>query len=211
MPDAAEGNPPGRGVGPSPSGRGGGLRPRWASVSVLGKWALSQACAAHPRLCRLVLGSGDPGQDPPGVEAGVLGLSRACAATQTKVAPGGTPRVSPAAVRPGSPCLGPPRTHPPRPAAPPAPEAAGRLSARKKALCIKYIYIYIFTCQRSVPSGKGQRTLRTAQGWGDSLHCRGWSLAAGVARPLRSGRQKRVSLRRGSQRPAMPGPRGQRS
>lgn len=95
LPDAAEGNPRGRGVGPSPSGgaessipagppspyRESGCSPRPVlptPASVVSSWAL-----------------GIQGRTLPGVEAGVLGLSRARTATRAKVAPGGTPGSTP--------------------------------------------------------------------------------------------------------------------
>lgn len=74
-----------------PYGWGLLLRVTW-KVGALPRWVLP-----HPRICCPVLGSGDPGQDPlQGVEAGMLGLSRARAMTGLQLRwlpkiPGATP------------------------------------------------------------------------------------------------------------------------
>lgn len=65
LPDA-EGYPRGGDSHPPRVGGPESSLPAGASSSASGKWALSQASAPHPRICCPVLGSGDPGQDPPG-------------------------------------------------------------------------------------------------------------------------------------------------
>lgn len=139
--------------------------PAGASFSASGKWVLSQEGAPHPRICRLVLGSGDPGQDPPRGRSWHAGAQHSHDWTPAEVAPEGAPRSNSAAALPGYPSLGHPGTHPLRAAPPAAPRSTGRLSAKKKALWVKYIHIYI-SLQRRDPARKGQRAPRAARGRG---------------------------------------------
>lgn len=167
LPDA-EGYPRGGDSHPPRVGRPESSLPAAASFSASGKWALSQVGAPHPRICCPVLGSGDPGQDPPRGRSWHAGAQQSQSHdwTPAEVAPEDPPRSNPAAARPGYASLGLPGTHPLRPAPPAAPRSTSRLSARKKALRVKYIHIYIFSHQRRDPSGKGQRAPRAAQGRG---------------------------------------------
>ena len=183
--------------------------PAGASFSASEKWVLSQEGAPHPRICRLVLGSGDPGQDPPGGRSWHAGAQHSHDWTPAEVAPEGAPRSNSAAALPGYPSLGLPRKHPLRAAPPAAPRSTGRLSAKKKAWWVKYIHIYI-SLQRRDPAGKGQRAPRAARGRGGGrtarslVRTRAWP--QGVVLPLPSGRRMRVSLLRGNPRPEVPGP-----
>lgn len=158
--------------------------PAGASVSASGKW--TQAQVWSPRFWRRVLGSPAQGR--------TLGVWKpACSGSGARgrdYGQGGSwlrPR--------GIPSLGPQQTDPRLQRLPAA-------SLQGRALWIKYIHIYIFNCQ-SLLSRKGQRALGPPGGRGltqlpgAGASRWGWRLGPSEAR-----RQTRVSLLRGSPRPA---------
>lgn len=128
----------------------GGLEsslPAGASFSASGKWVLSQAGAPHPRICRLVLSSGDPGQDPPGGRSWHAGAqhSQGHDWTPAEVAPEGAPRSNSSAARPGSRAWGFPERIHCAPRHPPLRDPpAGFLQGRKRCGLNIYTFTLVF-------------------------------------------------------------------
>lgn len=192
-----EGRSPPYRLGPPSPRLESGRSPRWVlptPASVVLSWAL-----------------GTQGRTLPGVEAGMLGLSRARAMTGLrlrwlpKIPPGATP------LQPGpdTRAWGFPEPTDCAPRHPPLRDPpAGFLQGRKRCGLNIYTFISLVIKGETLP-GRARGRLGPPRGVGARGPLAPFqdpSLAAGVAGPLRSGRRKRVSLLRGNPRPEMPGP-----